>query len=275
MAKNSSDSFVLRPFEGLPGEPDWVAMRELVPAATAPARTTAEHGGREVLVTTVLPMAWPALHRADGVLLLALQTTTASGDASRDLAAALLEAMEVEPGSAVTAGALPGPGPRLQDVLDLSVPFEVTVHEGFDYWIAPETERTPELAASLDEANAGLIPTRKLASVESAYWCRMNGREFLRWSMPHDEDAVMDALSRLHARRESGFAGGRFVGAFRSSGVVVPVWELPRGTEAAELEEPAAAYRATFDAALAVDTPLDAAERRARAGLVSRQVTLR
>lgn len=275
MAKNTSDSFVLRPFEGLPGETDWVAMRELVPAATAPARTTAEYGSRDVLVTTVLPMAWPALHRADGVLLLALQTTTASGDASRDLAAALLEAMEVEPGSAVTAGALPGPGPRLQDVLDLSVPFEVTVHEGFDYWIAPETERTPELAASLDEANAGLIPTRKLASVESAYWCRMNGREFLRWSMPHDEDAVMDALSRLHARRESGLAGGRFVGAFRSSGVVVPVWELPRGTEAEDLEEPAAAYRTTFDAALAVDAPLDAAERRARAGLVSRQVTLR
>ena len=54
MAKNSSD-FVLRPFEGLPGEPDWVALKELVPAATATARTTKEHGAREVLVTTVLP----------------------------------------------------------------------------------------------------------------------------------------------------------------------------------------------------------------------------
>ena len=58
MAKNSSD-FVLRPFEGLPGEPDWVALKELVPAATATARTTKEHGSRDVLVTTVLPTAGP------------------------------------------------------------------------------------------------------------------------------------------------------------------------------------------------------------------------
>ena len=57
--------FVLRPFEGLPGEPDWVAMREVVPAATATARTTAEHGSRDIRVVTVLPQAWPALHRSD------------------------------------------------------------------------------------------------------------------------------------------------------------------------------------------------------------------
>src|SRR5688500_19917911 len=31
---------VTRPFEGLPGEADWVALRELVPAATATLRTT-------------------------------------------------------------------------------------------------------------------------------------------------------------------------------------------------------------------------------------------
>ena len=46
--------FVLRPFEGLPGEPDWVAMREVVPAATATARTTPEHGSRDVVIATVL-----------------------------------------------------------------------------------------------------------------------------------------------------------------------------------------------------------------------------
>ena len=31
--------FVARPFEGLPGETDWVAMREVVPSATAPRST--------------------------------------------------------------------------------------------------------------------------------------------------------------------------------------------------------------------------------------------
>jgi Family of unknown function (DUF5926) len=275
MAKKSSVGFVLRPFEGLPGEPDWVALREVVPAATATARTTAEHGARDVVVTTMLPMAWPALHRADGVVMVALQTRTGSGDASRDVAAALLEALDLEPGTPVTTSGLPAPGPRLQDVLDPSVPFEVTVHDGFDYWLAPDTEVTPEVTASLEEANGTVMPTVKLGSVESAYWCRMGDKEFLRWAMPHDEQQMIDALARLHAARESAIGDARFVGYFRSSGVVVPVWELAPGTEASEVEDPAVEFLARFTQALADTTPLDANARRARAGLVSRQVTLR
>jgi len=274
MATGSVD-FVLRPFEGLPGEPDWVALKEVVPAATAPARTTAEHGSREVLLTTVLPMGWPALHRDDGVVLLALQSQGGSGDASRDLAAVLLAALDVEPGTAVEPEGLPGPGPRLQDVLDLTVPFEVTVEESFGYWLAPGTERTADLAAAIEEADSGIIPTVKLSSVESAYWCRMGSREFLRWAQPHDEQKVLDALSRLHAKRESGFDGAKFVGYFRSSGIVVPVWELARGTEAEDIEGAVAEFLPRFEAALADETPLDANARRARAGLVARQVTLR
>jgi len=274
MAKNSSD-FVLRPFEGLPGEPDWVALKELVPAATATARTTKEHGAREVLVTTVLPTSWPALHRADGVVLLALQTTSSSNDVSRDLAHALLEALEVEAGTAVETIGLPEPGPRLQDVLDLSVPFDVTVQDSFAYWLAPDTERTPDLQAAIEEADGGIIDTVKLESAEAAYWCRMGAREFLRWAQPHEEQVVLDGLARLHAKRASGFDGAKFVGYFRSSGLVVPVWELPRGTEAEDIEEAVAAFAPTFAAALESTEPLDANERRARAGLVARQVTLR
>ncbi|MBB2924509.1 DUF5926 family protein [Cellulomonas cellasea] len=272
---SASVPFVLRPFEGLPGEPDWVALKEVVPAATATARTTAEHGSREVLVTTVLPMGWPALHRADGVILLALQTTSGSGDASRDLAAHLLAAIEVEPGTAVQPGALPGPGPRLQDVLDLSVPFDVTVQPSFSYWLAPDTEMTTDLQGAIEEADAGIIETVRLTSVDSAYWARLGSREFLRWAQPHDEQQVLDALARLHARRESGFDDAKFVGYFRSSGLVVPVWELARGTEAEELEKPVAEFAPRFEAALADTSPLDANARRARAGLVARQVTLR
>jgi hypothetical protein len=274
MAKNTPD-FVLRPFEGLPGEPDWVALKELVPAATATARTTKEYGARDVLVTTVLPTAWPALHRADGVVLLALQTVGSSGDTSRDLAVALLEALDVEPGTAVETVGLPEPGPRLQDVLDLSVPFEVTVLDSFAYWLAPGTERTSDLEAAIEEADSGIVDTVKLAAAESAYWCRMGAREFVRWAQPHDEQVVLDALARLHARRESGFEGAKFVGYFRSSGLVVPVWELAKGSEAEDVEGPVAAFRPAFEAALADTSPLDANERRARAGLVARQVTLR
>jgi len=277
MAKSSATTPVLRPFEGLPGEADWVALREVVPSATATARTTADHGGRDVTVTTVLPGGWCALHREDGTVLLALQGLGASDDLSRDLAAALLAALAAEPGTGLLPEELPAPAdddPRLQDVLDLDVPFEVTVHDGYEYWIDAGTQMTDEIRASLDEAAESSIPTVKLASVPAAYWCRMS-REFLRWARTEDEDAVVDAIARLHARRESGLAGGKFLGMFRACGLVVPVWELPRGTEAAELEEPVAELAARLDDALAITEPLDANERRARAGIVSRQVTLR
>src|SRR3954447_18901839 len=56
---------VTRPFEGLAVAGAWVAWREIVPAAPATVRTSAEHDARDVTVTTVLPMASPAMHRAD------------------------------------------------------------------------------------------------------------------------------------------------------------------------------------------------------------------
>ena len=278
MAKRATVEFVLRPFEGLPGEPDWVAMREVVPAATATARTTKEHGSRDVVVVTVLPNAWPALHRADGTLMLALQQHAGSGDASRDLADLLLRAIDLPAGTPITSAGLPQPGPRLQDVLDLSVPFEVTVHEGFDFWMA-ESEMTAEIKASLEQLNETVVPTRRLTSVDAAYWARMSDREYLRWGMPHDEQKFLDALARLHAKRQSGLGDdmevGKFIGAFRSCGILVPVWDLAPGTEAEEVEEPARQLGERLTAALEVDAPLDAQERRARAGLVARQLTLR
>ncbi len=267
--------YVARPFEGLPGETDWVALRELVPAATATVRTTTTYGGRDVVVSTALPDAWPALHRADGTVLLALQTRSSSGDASRDLATVLLEALDSEPGTPVTSLGLPTPGPRLQDVLDLSVPFAVEVRSSFDYWLDSAAEQTAQLKAALEEADAAILPTEKLASVESAYWTRMSGREFIRWVQPLDEQAVLDGLARLHARRESGFGGAKFVGYFRACGLVVPVWELARGTEPEQADDELAGFAKGFAAAIEDREPLDANARRARAGLVARQVTLR
>jgi len=276
MASKTSVEFVLRPFEGLPGEADWVALREVVPAATAPVRTRKAYGARDVVIATVLPAGWPALHRADGVLLAALQAIPSSGDASRDVAANLIAGSALEPGNPLVRAPAATPGPRLQDVLEPSDTFEVTVHEGFDFWLAPDADVSAEAKASLDEANATVVPTVKLTGVESAYWCRMGDKEFLRWAMPYEEEKLLDALARLHARREATLgAGTRLVGAFRSCGIVVPVWDLVPGTEAADIEPPAAAFQARLEAALADDAPLDGNERRARAGLVSRQLTLR
>ncbi|MGZ4602481.1 MAG: DUF5926 family protein [Kineosporiaceae bacterium] len=268
--------YVARPFEGLPGEPDWVALREIVPAATAVVRTTPEHGGREVTVTTVLPMAWPAMHRADGAVLVGLQTRSGSGDASRDVAAALLAALDAEPGTPVPPGELPGPGPRLQDVLDLDEPFEVTVHPGFDYWLAGNDDLTSEVRESMERANAAVVPTSRLASVDGAYWCEIGARRHLRWVLPQPEEELLDALARLHAADRSALvASTRYVGAFRADGLQVPIWDLAAGTTAEDLERPAAAWKELLVQALAEGGPLTPAERRARSGVVGRQLTLR
>jgi hypothetical protein len=62
---------------------------------------------------------------------------------------------------------------------------------------------------------------------------------------------------------------------FRAHGLLVPVWDLVAGTGPDALEEPAAAFGAALDEALASDAPLTGQERAARAGLANRQLTLR
>ncbi|MCL1900346.1 MAG: DUF5926 family protein, partial [Promicromonosporaceae bacterium] len=192
-------------------------------------------------------------------------------DLSRDLAAALLEALDAEPGTAITAG-VTAEGPRLQDVLDLTAPFEVTVHDTYGaYWNEEDAEED-------EEADTETLPTVRLTAIDHAYLTTMN-KPFLRWARPEDEDDVVAAIARLHAKRESAVqipgGEGRFLGYFRAVGLTVPVWEFPDGTEAKDLEGPMAEYAERFEAALQSDAPLDANERRAKAGIVSRQVTLR
>lgn len=267
---------VTRAFEGLPSEVDWVAMREIVPAASAWARTTEEYGSHDVQVVTLLPMLWPAMKRDDGVVVVALQFVTDSGDPSRDAAAALLAALELEPGNPVHMPGLPGPGPRLQDVLVLDHPFEVTIHEDFSYSVADGADDDPEVASALAESSENIVPTIKLDGVEGGYWCRMGEREFLRWARPEDEEALLDGLARLHADQNSSFGDdARLIGTFRAAGILVPVWELARGAEADEITPLVEAFAPALDEAAASSEPLTPEQRRARAGLVSRQVTLR
>jgi len=271
-----SVAHVGRPFEGMASECDWVAMREIVPAATAPL-TLREPGERSVTLTTVLPLAWPALVRDNGDIYLALQVTTGSGDPSRDAADALLRALEAEPGSPIPPVGLPGPGPRLQDLI-ADVPLQITVHDDFDYWMADDASvDAPGVRDSLDRANSKVMPTVRLASVDSAYWVDMGDKVFLRWVMPYAEEKLLDALARLHAAGTSALQDvpSRFVGSFRADGLLVPVWELTDRTSAEGVEEAAAAFATTLDAALAVSAPLTSEERRARAGLQNRQITLR
>jgi hypothetical protein len=275
----AGQALVRRPFAGLASECDWVALSEIVPSATAPLGLVPEHaerlGDRSVTLSTVLPLAWPALVRADGSIVLGLQTSTGTGDASRDVADALLRAIDTEPGTPVPAGR-PGTGPRLQDVL-VDEPLVITVHSGFDFWLeGSDAQISDEVSASLERANASVVPTARLESVDAAYWCRIGTKEHLRWAQPYDEEPLLDALARLHARGQDDLGEGtRLIGTFRAHGLLVPVWDLERGTEAEEIEAPAGAFAERLTDVLGETTELSEPERRARAGLANRQVTLR
>ena len=273
------DIFVARPFERLVDEAEWIALRELVPAASAPLRLKAEivedYGDRPVTLSTVLPMAWPAMTRADGRVFVGLQRHVQSGDVSRDLAVAILQALRTEPGDTVSVPALPGEGPRLQDILD-DGPLEIELHEGFDYWLDAEQAGDPGVQASLERANASIYPTERLSAARAAYWCRVPDKGHVRWVLPEAEDPALDALARLSAAGEL-LLGDRtkFAGMFRAHGLLVPVWDIPGEPPASEWEAPLAAFAKRYSDALADTSPLDSAARRAKQGLVGRQLTLR
>ncbi|MFB7993462.1 DUF5926 family protein [Streptomyces sp. NPDC056002] len=276
-AAHAVTELVQRPFEGLAGEGDWIALRELVPAATVrlTLKESLPEGVPSVTLATVLPMAWPALRRDDGSILLGLQNDTSSGDLSRDLADTLQRALAAEPGTPVQARRAPADGPRLQDLLDPAAAFEPVVHTGFEFWVPDSENASPEVAASLERANAAAIPTVKLSGVDGAYWCETPDKNHLRWVMPHPEEQLLDALARLHAAGTSSLGEGtRLVGSFRAHGLTVPVWDLPTGMSAEDVEKPAAEFAERLAAALGSEAPLTVEERRARGGLTNRQVTL-
>ncbi len=272
-AADGSTPFVARTFEGLPSECDWVALREFVPAATAPL--TIDGADASVQLCSLLPMAWPAMVRQDGSVWLGLQVQHVSGDISRDLAYALEQALAGEPGDTVPVNTLPGPGRRLQDLVQ-SDELAVTVHDGFDFWVADLDDSDGALAAALEQANAAATPTRRLRSIAAGYWCDVGTKEHLRWVLPHPEDRALDALARLHAAGADRLVdGSRLVGSFRAHGLLVPVWDLAGGTGAEALEEPAARFAERLDEALADGSPLTPEQRSARAGLANRQLTIR
>jgi hypothetical protein len=274
---------VRRPFEGLRSECDLVALREFVPAATAPLPLIGQYAERTATLATVLPMAAPAVTRPDGSVFVGMQVAVPAPDPARQLAAALQAALVAELGTEVDVPDATPPdarptadGPRLADLLDADARLDVTVHDGFGFWADGAADPAPELAAVIERANASVPPTARLASVDAAYWSRERDRAFLRWVLPHDERPLLDAWARLHAARADGLGEGtRYVGSFRAHGLLVPVWEVPADRPAEAYEDAAAHLAGRLGEALADGTPLTDAQRRARDGLLSRQLTIR
>jgi hypothetical protein len=268
---SAGGAFVVRPFEGLASECDLVALREFVPSATAPLRV----GDRTVTLGSLLPMAAPAMVRDSGEVWLGLQVRHSFGDPSRDLAAVLEKALAADEPGVVGLVDPPGAGVRLQDLVT-DEPLEITVHPGFEWWLADVPEQDAGSAEALEQANAAVAPSARLGSVEAAYWIDAGPKEHLRWVLPYAEAPLMDALARLHATGDDVLVeDSKLVGTFRAHGLVVPVWDLPSGTGAAALEEPVAALLQCLTTVLDSPRDLTPQERSARVELANRQVTLR
>ena len=269
-AKKQRMPYVVRTFEGLPREVDWIALREFVPSASA--TVTLKDSDRVVRICSLLPGNGAGIVRPDGEIWVGLQVGHNFGDISRDLAYVVETALQMEPGSPVLM-ADPGVGARMQDLIDPSSSFDVRVHAGFDYWVegVDDSDGTAELLA---EANETIAPTVRLSSVEGAYWTEMEPHRFLRWVMDHDEARLLDGLARLRQRGEDTLGdGSKLIGQFRNHGLLTPVWEFE--VDAAALEEPALAFEKRLAGAMADETPLTAEQRSARNALISAQVTIR
>ncbi|RZS29470.1 SEC-C motif-containing protein [Herbihabitans rhizosphaerae] len=270
---------VTRPFDGLAAECELVALREFVPSATAPLALAIDTE-REITLATVLPMAAAALVRTDGRAFVGLQVQTKSSDVSRDVARAVRWVLEAEPGDV-----LPVVGPdtdagenpeRLQDLLDTGATVEPELHSDFGWWMPEDADTGGDVAASLERANAAILPTERVGP--AAYWVDAGDKAHLRWVRPEPEERLLPALARLSARGELGLGDNtRFAGSFRAHGLLVPVWDLDPEAHAREWADPAADLGKRLDEALAsLDSePLNADERRARDGLIGRQVTIR
>lgn len=269
-AKKERMPFIARTFEGLPNEVDWIAMREFVPSATG--TVTLADGGREVRICSLLPGGGAGLVRPDGELWVGLQVMHNFGDISRDLAHVIELGLQTEPGNPIVMTD-PGVGPRLQDLIDASQPFEVEVHEGFDHWLEG-VDAGEDSAALLEEANESIAPTTRLTSVDGAYWTEMAGHRYLRWVMTHDDSDLLDALARLQSAGEDKLTeGSKLIGHFRAHGILVPVWEFEDDADA--LEGPATEFQQRLESALAETSPLTPEQRSARSNIVSRQVSIR
>ncbi|MDO4665433.1 MAG: DUF5926 family protein [Actinomycetaceae bacterium] len=271
--------FVERPFAGFAREVELVAMRELLPAATLKMVTTDAYGAKPVTFVTMLPRNAQALIHEDGTTLVALNTRTRSGNAAHDLAVVLEKVLEMTGPATVEGVDTRTPAAALTDIIDPAGVGEFQLHRDFEFWLDSSLERTAEVEDAIAQSREGIVPMGEVPGAKGAYWAIMNA-PFLRWILGEDEDAAWDALARLQAANQLHIGEGtKFIGAFRACGLVAPVFEMPtemgnEETLSADLAEPVAALRDAYQAALQGEA-LNAQQRRARAGLVSRQVSLR
>ncbi|MCS4490114.1 DUF5926 family protein [Corynebacterium sp. ES2794-CONJ1] len=265
-----------RPFGDVKDETDLIAVQEFVPSAFAPISVTGTD--RKVLLCTVLPGGAAAIVREDGEALVALQHRTPSRNPNRDLAYALAWVVSAHPGATLENGHADGTEPALTEILDPTQDIVFDEHDNFNWWLPEAAQSDPQHLQAIEAANESVLPSAKVEAKISgtAWWINPGTKAHIRWVRPEAEDQVLYALARIAARGELKLgAETKFAGAFRTHGIVVPVWDLDPHRESASYAADLEALDAKISAEIDNDAPLSADERRQLENIKSRQVTLR
>ena len=267
-----------RPFGGLAAEADLVALQEFVPSAVV----TFDVKGTPVNIATVLPGAGAALVREEaqgGERFVALQVTSHSQNPGRDLAYALNWVVDAKPGETLQSTVADGSQPELTSLIDADATPEITTYQDFSWWFPEGAAVPPQIQQALQQANDAVLPSEKVgADLPGAIWWVNpgGGKAHIRWVRTEDNEAQMlTALARIAARGELNLGDGtKFAGAFRTHGLVVPVFDLDPSVDAGSYEEALAALNKQIETEYSNDAALTADERKQLDNIKSRQVTI-
>lgn len=291
-----------RPFAGLAAECDLVAMRAFVASATA-RLPLLEQGPPEPELTSVVPDDEPGPSlQADGVRnhvnvatvlpgavgaivrdgkgaregFAGLQVDPEPADIGAEFAAAIEWAARAKTDEEFAGGTA---DKSLVELIDPAGALDITVYEDFSWWYAPGTPLDAGVRRMLDRAASTILPTTRMtpkSGLGAPWWVAAGEKAHLRWVRPEDEDVVMTALARLHADGHLTLGeGSRFAGSFRTHGVLVPVFDLDADKHADEWYEGLDRFDSRLVEAMADTSELTTEQRRSRAGIRTRQVTLR
>ena len=267
-----------RPYAGLAAEADLIALQEFVPSAVA----RLEVGGEPVNIVTVLPGAGAALRRSEadgGQRFVALQVGAHSQNPGRDLAYALNWVLSAAPGESLQSTVSDGTQPELSSLIDAAATLEITEHQDVSWWFPEDAAVPAEVRQALSRANDAVIPsTRVAADVPGSIWWVNpgGGKGHIRWVRTDDnENQILAALARIAARGELTVGeGSKFAGAFRTHGIVAPVWDVDPSVDAASYAGALEQLEKKISAEYSNDAQLSADERKQLDNIKSRQVTI-
>lgn len=267
-----------RPFGGLACEADLVAMQQFVPSARAAFQVR----NSPVSIVTVLPGAVAAMVRPEaegGESLVALQSKFRSQNPGHDLAFALDWAVSAEPGSTLQSTAADGSQPKITELIGAAERPEIDVYQDFSWWFSTSGAVPPQIQQALRQANNAVLPSEQLRTdlPGSIWWVNPGGgKAHIRWVRTEDDEArMLLALARIAARGELNLGSGtKFAGAFRTHGLIVPVFDVDPAAEPASFGDELADLDVALRAAYGTDAPLSTGERKQLDNIKSREVTI-